>query len=558
VSAWIADDPDPACQVELRQLLDRGELDELRERFSGGLSFGTAGLRGRMRAGPTGINRATVRRATAGLAAYLLESTPEAPQAGVVIGYDARHGSPELARETAGVLTGAGLRVLRLPGRLPTPVLAFAVRHLGAAAGVMVTASHLPAADNGYKVYFADGAPIVPPADADISAHIDQVNNLVDVPLGRGGEEVGDSLIQAYLEAITGSLPPGDARDLRVLYTPLHGVGRDVLLAAFERAGFSAPRVVSAQADPDPDFPTVARPNPEEPGTLDLALKEAARADVDILLANDPDADRLAAAIRDRSGGWRTLSGDEIGTLLGDYLLRRTADVEHALVVTTVASSTWLQQIADHLGARYAETLTGFKWIMHAQDGIADVRFRFGYEEALGYAVNDIVRDKDGISAALALASLAAEAKRDGRDLSECLDDLAMRVGLHATGHWSLELLGSSGRARLQEIMATLRASPPETLNGRRVTAVDDLASGMRRGADGRQESLPLPRSDVLILRCQDSLRAVIRPSGTEPKLKAYLQVIVPVNERDVAAARREAARQLEKLRDELGSLTQS
>lgn len=332
-----------------------------------------------------------------------------------------------------------------------------------------------------------------------------------------------------------------------MVYTPLHGVGRDVLLAAFARAGFAAPHVVGAQADPDPDFPTVERPNPEEPGTLDLALGAAARMDADILLANDPDADRLAVAIPTASapGGWRTLTGDEIGALLGDYLLHRTRHPRHALLVTTVASSTLLARIARAAGARYAETLTGFKWIMHAPDGVSDARFLFGYdyEEALGYAVTGIVRDKDGISAALAIAQLAAQCKRDGRSLADRLDGLARRFGLHATGHWSLELPDEDGHERIEKIMEALRASPPPTLGGRRVTAVDDLA---------------LPPSDVLVLHGGDELRVVIRPSGTEPKLKAYLQVIVPVADGDVVAARAQAARELEDLGAEMSTLVRS
>jgi phosphomannomutase len=476
----------------------------------------------------------------------------------VVVGYDARHGSERFADETARVISGSGLRVLRLPGRLPTPVLAFAVRHLGCAAGVMITASHNPRQDNGYKVFLGDGAQIVPPADNQISAAIDKVWPLAEVPLGDLGEPVGGGIVGDYLEAITAALPATKARDIEVVYTPLHGVGRDVLLAAFERAGFPAPRVVRLQGDPDPDFPTVPKPNPEEAGALDLAIAEARTIGADLVLANDPDADRLAIAIPSagQPGGWRVLRGDELGVLLGDFLLSRTADRGHALVVTTVVSSSLLGRLAHAAGAQYVETLTGFKWIMHDSAACPDGCFLFGYEEALGYAVNNVVRDKDGISAALLVAGIAAEAKRLGRTIADRLDDVACRFGLHATDQFFLELPGEAGEQRISQLMAALRSSPPSELLGLAVTEVDDAAAGTRRTADGRVVNLDLPPADVLVWRAGECARVVVRPSGTEAKLKVYLEIVHPVGELgDVVAAKNLAASDLRRLKRDLRDL---
>ena len=530
VARWIADDPDPAARAELRDLLDRGAQAELEERFAHGLSFGTAGLRGRLGAGPSRMNVATVRRATAGLARHLLDDVDGAAAAGVVVGHDARHGSARFAAEAAAVLSGAGLRTLRLPANAPTPLLAFAVRRLGCAAGVMVTASHNPAQDNGYKVYLGDGAQITPPADARIAAAIDAVGPLARVPLGDGGEPLGDAVAGAYLDAILAALPASPARELRIVYTPLHGVGGALCLAALDRAGFPAPHVVAEQADPDPAFPTAPRPNPEEEGVLDLALAAAVAHGADVVLANDPDADRLAVAIPD-DDGWRRLHGDETGALLADFLLEHCPDPERALLVTTVASSTLLGRMAAAAGARYAETLTGFKWIMRAVAEAPEHTLLLGYEEALGYAVSDIVRDKDGISAALVLAQLAAAERAAGRTLADRLDAIAARHGRHATAPITLVLEGADGLARMRAIMAAVRADPPAALLGRPVTGVDDLLAGARG----------LPRSDVVVLRAERA-RVVIRPSGTEPKLKAYLEVVVD-GDRAAAGAMLDALR---------------
>jgi phosphomannomutase len=536
VERWIAADPDPDAQAELRALVERGARDELEARFAHGLTFGTAGLRGRLGAGPSRMNVATVRAASAGLAGHLLDAVAGAREAGVVIGHDARHGSARFAAEAAGVFSGAGLRTYRLPPLAPTPLTAFAVRRLGCAAGVMVTASHNPPQDNGYKVYLGDGAQISPPADEQIAAAIARAGAPNALPVGDGGEPA--DVAEDYLAAVLGALPAADARELRIVYTPLHGVGARLCLEAFARAGFAPPHVVAAQAGPDPDFPTVARPNPEEPGTLDLALAEAAEQGADVLLANDPDADRLAVAIR-AADGWRRLHGDEIGALLADFLLEHCEDPQRALLVTTVASSTLLGRMAEAAGAAYVETLTGFKWMMRAVADAPGQRLLLAYEEALGYAVSDVVRDKDGISAALVMAQLAAAEKRAGRTLQDRLEAIAAQFGAHATDQLTLEIEGVDGPERMRRITDRLRTAPPATLLGRPVELVEDLAAeGGRAG---------LPRADVLILRARGA-RVVVRPSGTEPKLKCYLEVVAG----DLPAAGRE----LEVLRAELTEKT--
>jgi len=562
VEAWIADDPDPGDRAELRALVDTGgaaAAAELADRFGGRLEFGTAGLRGVVAAGPNRMNRAVVRAATAALAGWLVDREPGAAGAGVVIGCDARHGSSRFADEAARVLSGAGLRVHLLPRPCPTPLLAFSVRQLSAAAGVMITASHNPAADNGYKLYLADGAQIIPPADAEIEAAIRALGPLREVPAGSlDGPLVtrhGDEIAGAYLAALTAEAghptePAGPTRgagpasgaSLRVVYTAMHGVAGRLMLEAIARAGFAPPHVVAAQADPDPDFPTVAFPNPEEPGALDLALAEARRLGADLVLASDPDGDRLAVAVPDpqASGGWRRLTGDQLGALLGGYLLDRTAarpDPGSRLVVTTIVSATMLSKIAAAAGARYAETLTGFKWIVRGGQDQPGSRFLFGYEEALGYAVGDVVRDKDGIGAALAVLGLAAREQRARRTLPDAYDTLEAAHGVHLTAQLTLRT-GSPGEA-----MTALRAAPPAALAGQPVTSAEDLAAGDRG----------LPPSDVIVYRLAGA-RVVVRPSGTEPKLKVYFEVVRPVGG-DLTGARRAAAARLDRLRAAVGEL---
>jgi phosphomannomutase len=550
VDAWLADDPDERDRTELAQLARQaadGSPDadaELADRFSGRLEFGTAGLRGAVAAGPNRMNRAVVRATTAGLARWLLERRRDAAQAGVVIGCDARHRSDEFADEAAATAAGAGISVHLLPKRLPTPVLAFAVRQLSAAAGIMITASHNPAADNGYKLYLGDGAQIIPPADAEIEAAIQSLGPLSQVPLAAPGSPLivshGDEVARAYLDAVCAFSPaPAGAAWLRFVYTPLHGVAGPVALRAFEQAGFAAPDVVTAQAAPDPDFPTVAFPNPEEPGALDLALAQARRSGAELVLANDPDGDRLAVAVPDPDapGGWRNLTGDQVGALLGAYLLAHDQEpprpaAARPLVVSTIVSSSLLSRITAAAGAQYAQTLTGFKWIVRAGEHHPDTRFVFGYEEALGYAVGDVVRDKDGIGAALALLGLAARARSGGESLLDVYDALEAKHGVHLTAQLTVATTAPL------EVMSRLRAVTPDELAGEPVRSVTDLTGGTRE----------LPSADVLCYHLAGA-RVVVRPSGTEPKIKAYLEVVEPVSGGRLADARRAARARMDPLR---------
>jgi phosphomannomutase len=597
VTAWIADDPDERDRADLAALLEAADREagpfgdpeggaaragegrpdkagrddpsagaELADRFAGRLAFGTAGLRGAVAAGPNRMNRAVVRGATAALAGWLPQQYPgtDVARAGVVIGCDARHRSDEFAAEAAAVLAGAGIRALLLPPRQPTPLLAFAVRHLGAAAGVMITASHNPRADNGYKLYLADGAQIIPPADAQIEAAIAGLGPLAAVPVaGPDSPEIvrlGDEVARAYLDAVCAVSPaPPGAAWLRIVYTPLHGVAAGLALRAFEQAGYTEPDVVEAQQEPDPDFPTVAFPNPEEPGALDLAVRLARRSDADLVLASDPDGDRLAVAVPDPGvpGGWRTLTGDQVGALLGAYLLgelpgdppggparggpvpdgpvpgdpRPEGRAQDRLVVTTIVSSTLLSRVAAAAGARYAQALTGFKWIVRAGQEPGGPRFVFGYEEALGYAVTAVVRDKDGIGAALAVLGLATRARARGETLLDAWDALEAAHGVHLTTQLTVATRAPA------ELTARLRGAAPTFLGRLAVTSVTDFSGGSRE----------LPPTDALGYRVGRD-RVVIRPSGTEPKLKAYLEVVEPVPPGQLGPARQAAAARMEAL----------
>jgi phosphomannomutase len=527
--AWLAEDPDPTTRDELRKLLDADDEAAVADRFAGRLAFGTAGLRGPLRAGPNGMNRAVVRRTAAGLAAHLRSAGTPGP---VVIGYDARHGSAVFARDSAAVLAGAGFDARLLPRPLPTPVLAHAVRLLGAAAGVMVTASHNPPEDNGYKVYDSAGAQIVPPTDTAIEAAIAAVGPLSTIPMTDAYPVLGDEPLESYLDAVA-AVPRTAHRDLRTVHTALHGVGAAVLRAGLTRAGFPPPAEVAEQASPDPDFPTVAFPNPEEPGALDLALALAADTAADLVIANDPDADRCAVAVPS-GGSWRMLTGDELGVLLADHLIRTGREGTYA---TTIVSSSLLSTLCAARGLPSAETLTGFKWIVRAASDPADLAY--GYEEALGYCVMpEAVLDKCGVSAAVLAADLAAALKTEGRTLPDRLDELAAEFGVHATAPLTIRV---TDVGLIAEAMARLRAMPPRTLLDRPVTDLDDLS----------------PAADVVRLRA-DGVRVVVRPSGTEPKLKAYLEVAVPVPGGDrahVPAARAEAAAALDRLGAELAPL---
>jgi phosphomannomutase len=527
--SWAAEDPDDVTRTELEAILadvERGgDPADLADRFAGTLEFGTAGLRGALGAGPNRMNRIVVTRAAAGLAAYLVDNgaTRGSP---VVIGYDARHNSDVFARDTAEVMAGAGLRALVLPRPLPTPLLAFAIRELGCVAGVMVTASHNPPQDNGYKVYLGDGSQIVPPADTEIAEQIAAVGPLAEVPRADPGEVLTEDVVDRYLDTVAGLAGDGP-RDLTVVYTPLHGVGGSSVTQVLETAGFEPPYVVTRQEEPDPDFPTVSFPNPEEPGAMDLAMALAEDKQADLVVANDPDGDRCAAAVPGPHG-WRMLRGDEVGALLAQHLLSTGTQGVYA---TSIVSSSLLSRMAAAAGQPYAETLTGFKWIGRIE-GLA-----FGYEEALGYCVDpEHVRDKDGVSALLLLCEVAAAAKAAGRTLSDLLDDVAAEHGLHATDQVSVRV---SDLAEIGAAMDRLRTNPPEHLGGLAVEQVEDLTDG----------SAELPPTDGLRYRLTDGARVIVRPSGTEPKIKAYLEVVVPVNPEDgVDAARISAAGRLDAL----------
>ena len=508
---WLAAEPDDDLRAELQALLD-GPADELDARFDGRLQFGTAGLRGAVGAGPLRMNRLVVRQAAAGLVDHLLATMPDAAERGVIIGFDARRKSDVFALDTARVCAARGVRALLFPQVVPTPVLAFSITDTGsgraAAAGVMVTASHNPPADNGYKVYLGTGSQIVPPVDGEIAARIDAIDPCAvelapaDHPLI---EVLGGELVEAYLAAAPRVRFRPDVVGTPVAYTALHGVGGAALLEAFHRAGLAAPHVVAEQQQPDGTFPTVGFPNPEEPGAMDLVIALAASSGARIALANDPDADRLGAAIPTRwpavsPADWRKLTGDEIGWLLADHVLRHTSG-DDRLVVTTLVSSSLLGRMAAHHGVHAAETYTGFKWIGHTVLERPDQRFVFGYEQALGYLVTDRPLDKDGITAAVLLAEIAAVAEAEGRSVQDLLDAIAEQYGTHVIADRSVRLDPAAGAAAVRR----LREQPPTEVAGRAVTEVTWF-----------------DEATLLRLQCGHELRLQVRPSGTEPKVKLY------------------------------------
>ena len=509
VEAWIADDPDPVTASQLQNLLDNEDEAALRPYFNGFLQFGTAGLRGPNGPGPSCMNRAVVGRAAAGIAAYMKARG----MTRVVIGRDARHGSADYANESAEIFSGAGMEVFVLPRALPTPVLAYATTALNADVGVMVTASHNPPQDNGYKVYIgpvADGiayasSQIITPTDGFIAHEIDAITSLKSQPRGNSWTIVDETLISNYVQR-TASLgrKPGA---LKIVYTAMHGVGTQTLARVFKEAGFPDLILVKEQADPDPDFPTVAFPNPEEPGAIDLALATARTHSADLVIANDPDADRCAAAIKDRDGRWRMLRGDELGVIFGEWIARTAPKGTFG---NSIVSSSILRKISAHYGINFKEVLTGFKWLAKIED------LAFGYEEAIGYAVDsETVNDKDGISAAIFLAQIASDLAADGKDLNDLLDEVWARHGFHATEQISIRVADMSA---ISKLLANLRNNPPQELAGRAVESVDDLAAP----TDG------LPPTDGVRLWLSGGVRIIIRPSGTEAKLKCYIEVITP------------------------------
>jgi len=507
VEAWIADDPDPKTAAELQTLLDAGDEVTLKKYFNGFLQFGTAGLRGPIGPGPSCMNRAVVGRAAAGIASYMKKRG----MTKVVIGRDARYGSEDYTFETAEIMSGAGMDVYILPRPLPTPVLAFATSYLACDIGVMVTASHNPPQDNGYKVYVgpeADGinyasSQIISPTDGFMAADIDAVTSLKSLPRGSKWTILDEEVISEYVKRTSALAPrPGD---IKIVYTAMHGVGTETVQRVFNHAGFATLVLVDEQCTPDPDFPTVAFPNPEEPGAIDLALKKARDFGAELVIANDPDADRCAAAINDPKVGWRMLRGDELGVVLGEWIARSKPSGTFG---NSIVSSSALRKISAHYGIDFQEVLTGFKWLAKIED------LAFGYEEAIGYAVDsETVNDKDGISAAIFLAQVAMDLKRDGLTISDLLNQVWERHGFHGTEQISIRVSDMSAITRL---LAGLRQTPPQEIAGRTVESIDDLAAPK----DG------LPPTDGLRIWLAGGIRIIVRPSGTEAKMKCYIEVI--------------------------------
>jgi phosphomannomutase len=525
VERWIADDPDETTATHAQQVLDDAKsgdqqaVAQLTAWFGDLLQFGTAGLRGPIAPGPSCMNRAVVMRAAQGLINYLLKNGGKK----IVVGYDARHRSIDFALDTVELAAASGLEAILLPRTLPTPVLAFAVRYLKADAGVMVTASHNPPQDNGYKVYLGDGSQIVPPQDADIAAEIAAINSVKDLPRAENWELADEAVVQSYIQSAAATFEMADLPKVNAVYTPLHGVGYETLVATVKTAGLTELSVVVEQSEPDPDFPTVAFPNPEEAGATDLLLELAELQNADIAIANDPDADRCAAAIKD-GAAWRLLRGDEVGVLLGWWSIKRNELLSRpklsGVFAASIVSSTMLSKIATAHSLEYQGTLTGFKWIAKVPSLV------FGYEEALGYCVDpQSVGDKDGISAAIRLLELTAWLKSESKTFPQLLDELATTYGLHMTDQLSVRM---QDLAAIPAAVSRLRSTPPKTVGGLTVEQIVDLAKGWNG----------LPPTDGILLLLEGG-QVIARPSGTEPKLKCYLEVQLATD--DVTADRARA-----------------
>lgn len=562
VFAWVADDPDMHSSKEALSLLVAGDSETLSDSFGSSLEFGTAGLRGTIGPGPNRMNRAVVRRTTAGLCTYLMQTVAHSHSKGIVIGRDARQGSDRFSRDAAMVAMGLGFTVHYFEDPVPTPLVAFAIRELGAAAGVVITASHNPPEYNGYKVYLSTGAQIVPPQDSGIRDAIDAIASikklaLVDREVGRTlgtFRAVSPEIERRYMAAIS-ALDFGHTQDKNIViaYTPLHGVGGRVVKRALEWNGFGEVHIAPAQADPDGTFPTVKFPNPEEPGAMDLVLQLAREKNADIVLANDPDADRLAAAYRNKDGEYTMLSGNEIGVILGHH---RLADdprpAPDRAVVSTIVSSPMLGHIAEKLGVRYAETLTGFKWIAQkAQELEAKYgsQFIFGYEEALGSTTGTVVADKDGVSAALVLTRLAAHLKTKGLTLGDRLDEIERQFGVYVSSQHNATYSGATGARTIDRIMSGLRKKMPWRLGDEKVSSIRDFKTATQYQADGSSEPIEFPTSNVLSFTLENGARVVARPSGTEPKIKYYFDARTTVEAgEDLESARARARQRLDAL----------
>jgi phosphomannomutase len=549
VRAWIEEDPDPETRAEAEQLLASGEEAKLRDAFRERLAFGTAGMRGAMGAGPNRMNRLLVRKVSAGLARHLLAQDPAAVERGVVIGYDARRNSQTFALEAAAALSERGIPVWMFGDIVPTPVCSYATVALGASAGVMITASHNPPEDNGYKVFRANGAQIIEPDDSLISAAIDGEDG-PRAEVAGSISAVPGVVLDAYHGAIQ-ALRVHPADGARIVYTAMHGVGTRFVQRALADAGHHDVHLVAEQVQPDGAFPTVRFPNPEEPGALDLAMALGRQVDADVILASDPDADRLAVALPDRSGAWRQLTGNQVGVLLAEDLLRSGAfGGRKPMVATSIVSSAMLARIADRYGAAYAETLTGFKWIGHRaiEHDAAGGAFVFGFEEALGYTAGSVVRDKDGVSTALLMADLVSDLKAEGQTLWDRLDELYATYGLYVSRQRSLVLKGAEGKERIRGMLDRLGSDPPRAIDGTPVVVARDLSAGVLRRADGSTEAVDLPRSDVFAFDLEDGSRVLVRPSGTEPKIKFYFEVRQELGSAGVSDATAEAEARIERM----------
>ncbi len=578
---WMTHDPDEVTRVEIALVLEKARSGDpaankdLAERFAGPLEFGTAGLRGVIGAGESRMNRAVVRRTTLGLGRYLLANDPAAAGKGVAIGYDGRRMSREFAEDAARVLGTLGIVSHLSTTVCPTPVTAYAVTRLRAAAGIMVTASHNPPEYNGYKVYWSNGAQIIPPHDKGIAhaidgcPHADEVELFPYVQARTKGliKDFPADLESSYLDcvqALSVARGSGD-RKSPIVYTALHGVGNRLVKMTLERAGFTNVKSVPEQAEPNGEFPTVAFPNPEEKGALDLSYALAEREHADLIIANDPDVDRLAIAERRRARGptesaFVQLTGNQVGVLLGHYLLTTGPQADERCVLASCVSSPMLGEIAARLGVHYEETLTGFKWIANRAmelEETAAKTFVFGYEEALGYTVGPLVRDKDGISAALLMAELWATRRAEGKTLQDELEKIYRRYGLYVSGQVSLTMKGQDGLEQIRAIMEKLRSSPPKTIGKTAVLAFSDVSKGTRKKTEGGEKKLLLPPSDVLIFELAEKHRIIARPSGTEPKIKFYFDVVEPITEGEpLADAEKRANATMKQLQEDFVAIT--
>ena len=540
---WIADDPDAETKNAGQAILNSGDEDTIRSHFGQRLSFGTAGLRGEIGPGPNRMNRALVRRVTCAVGRHLIADVDQAIQRGIVIGYDGRHGSYEFAHDALSVLGALGFKVYIFDSVIPTPRLAHAIRVLEAAGGIMVTASHNPPRDNGYKVFWSDSAQIIPPHDVHISSEIDKIASIDEIPFESRDALIKKGLVSSipefvhktYFDEISALRVYDGPTDIRIVYSAMHGVGTPSVQNALKLHGYDSFYPVPEQADPDPDFPTVSFPNPEEPGAMDLSVALGKSHAADVVLANDPDADRLCVALPNESGEFELLTGNEVGILLADELLSR-GQYSKPLVVTTIVSTRLLSRLASHYGVEYAETLTGFKWIAHK--ALAHKRnggeFVMGFEEALGYSVGPVVRDKDGVSATLLFADIVARCKTEGRTVWDQLEAVYRRHGYHCTTQKSFKYTGEEGQARIAAILDTLRNDAPGDIGGVRVVRYRDLSVSKEwNRVSGEELSVDLPKSNVLSYELENGSQILVRPSGTEPKIKFYFEVCEPCHSSD-------------------------